>query len=89
MELQLRPDRPAHCHPRHPPNPYPSRPAPGRTYPDRACHPLDGSITVPRMHLTVDHALRNDIVIGIASCTRLTSGVSQIKNVVPSVGYTI
>jgi hypothetical protein len=40
------------------------------------------------MHLTVDHALRNDIVIGIASCTRLTSGVSQIKNVVPSVGYT-
>jgi aromatic ring hydroxylase len=38
------------------------------------------------MHLTVDHAPRNDIVIGIASRTRLTSGVSQIKNVVPSVG---
>jgi len=35
--------------------------------PDRAWNPLDGRITELRMHLTEDHALRNDVVIGIAA----------------------
>ena len=39
----------------------------GRTYPDRAWHPLDGRITELGMHLTVDPALRYDVVIGIAA----------------------
>jgi len=33
----------------------------------RAWHPLDGRITELGMHLTVDHALGNDVVIGIAA----------------------
>jgi hypothetical protein len=39
----------------------------GRTYPDRAWHPLDGRITELGMHLTVDDALGNNVVIGIAA----------------------
>jgi len=39
----------------------------GRTYPDRAWHPLDGRITELGMHLTVNHALGNDVVIGVAA----------------------
>ncbi|OBI10250.1 hypothetical protein A5715_11160 [Mycolicibacter heraklionensis] len=39
----------------------------GRTYPDRAWNPLDGRITSLGMHLTVDSALRNDVVMGIAA----------------------
>jgi hypothetical protein len=37
----------------------------GRTYPDRAWHPRDGRITELGMHLTVDPAARNEIVVGI------------------------
>jgi hypothetical protein len=39
----------------------------GRTYPDRAWNPLDGRITELGMHLTVDPAVRNDVVVGIAA----------------------
>jgi len=39
----------------------------GRTYPDRPWHPLDGRITELGMHLTIDDALGNDVVIGIAA----------------------
>ena len=39
----------------------------GRTRPDCAWHPRDGRITELGMHLTVDPALRNDVVIGIAA----------------------
>lgn len=37
----------------------------GRTYPDRAWHPRDGRITELGMHLTLDSALRDDVVIGV------------------------
>jgi hypothetical protein len=39
----------------------------GRTYPERPWHPRDGRITELGMHRTVDNALRNDVVIGIAA----------------------
>ena len=39
----------------------------GRTYPDHAWHQLDGRITELGMHLTVDQALRHDVVVGIAA----------------------
>jgi len=39
----------------------------GRTYPNRAWHPRDGRITELGMHVTVDPAARNEIVIGIAA----------------------
>jgi hypothetical protein len=39
----------------------------GRTYPHRPWHPLDGRITELGMHLTVDAALRYDVVIGITA----------------------
>jgi hypothetical protein len=39
----------------------------GRTDPDRAWHPLDGRITELGMHLTVDPAARNEVVVGIAA----------------------
>jgi hypothetical protein len=39
----------------------------GRTYPDRDWHPLDGRITELCMHVTVDQALRNDVVVGVAA----------------------
>jgi hypothetical protein len=39
----------------------------GRTYPDRDWHPLDGRMTELGMHLTVDRAHRDDVVIGIAA----------------------
>jgi hypothetical protein len=44
----------------------------GRTYPDRAWHPRDGRITELGMHLTVDPALRYEVVIGIAAARALT-----------------
>ena len=37
----------------------------GRTYPDRPWHPLDGRITELGMHLTVEPALRHDVMVGI------------------------
>jgi hypothetical protein len=37
------------------------------SHPDRAWNPHDGRITELGMHLTEDHALRNDAVIGIAA----------------------
>jgi hypothetical protein len=37
------------------------------SHPDRAWNPLDGRITELGMHLTEDHALHNDVVIGIAA----------------------
>jgi hypothetical protein len=39
----------------------------GRTRLDRAWHPLDGRITELGMHLTVDPAVRHDVVVGIAA----------------------
>lgn len=39
----------------------------GRTYPNRAWHPLDGRITELGMHVAVDLAAGNDVVIGIAA----------------------
>jgi len=39
----------------------------GRDPSDRAWHPLDGRITELGMHLTVDPALRHDVVVGIAA----------------------
>ncbi len=39
----------------------------GRTYPNRAWHPRDGRITKLGMHVTVDPAARNEIVVGIAA----------------------
>ena len=39
----------------------------GRTRPDRAWHPLDGRITELGMHLTVDPAVRHDVVVGISA----------------------
>jgi hypothetical protein len=39
----------------------------GRTRPDRAWHPLDDRITELGMHLTVDPAVRHDVVVGIAA----------------------
>ena len=39
----------------------------GRDPSDRAWHPLDGRITELGMHLTVDPALRHDLVVGIAA----------------------
>jgi hypothetical protein len=39
----------------------------GRTRPGRAWHPLDGRITELGMHLTVDPAVRHDVVVGIAA----------------------
>lgn len=39
----------------------------GRTYPDRAWHPRDGRITELGMHVTVDPAAGNEIVVGIAA----------------------
>lgn len=37
----------------------------GRTYPDRPWHPRDGRITELGMHLTIDPAAGNEIVVGI------------------------
>lgn len=39
----------------------------GRTNPDRAWHPRDGRITELGMHVTVDPAAGNEIVVGIAA----------------------
>ena len=39
----------------------------GRTRPDRAWHPLDGRITELGMHLTVDPAVRHDVMVGISA----------------------
>lgn len=39
----------------------------GRTYPDRAWNPRDGRITELGMHVTVDPAAGNEIVVGIAA----------------------
>lgn len=39
----------------------------GRTRPERDWHPLDGRITELGMHLTVDGALRHDVLIGIVA----------------------
>jgi hypothetical protein len=39
----------------------------GRTYPDRTWNPLDGRITELGLHLTVDPAARNDVVVAIAA----------------------
>jgi hypothetical protein len=39
----------------------------GRTLPDRAWHPRDGRITELGMHVTVDPASRNEIMVGIAA----------------------
>ncbi len=39
----------------------------GRTRPDRDWHPLDGRITELGMHRTVDPALGNEVVVGIAA----------------------
>jgi hypothetical protein len=60
------------------------------SHPDRAWNPLDGRITELGMHLTEDHALRNDVVIEHRSRTRLTSGVSKTtKKVFQPVGAII
>jgi hypothetical protein len=45
----------------------------GRTYPDRAWHPRDGRITELGMHVTVDPAARNEIVVGIRAQGRRMS----------------
>lgn len=37
----------------------------GRTYSDRAWHPRDGRITELGMHLTIDPAARNQVLVGI------------------------
>lgn len=39
----------------------------GRTYPDTAWHPLDGRITELGMHLTIDPAVRYEVVVGIVA----------------------
>ncbi|MGB7113979.1 MAG: hypothetical protein WBD77_26200, partial [Mycobacterium sp.] len=39
----------------------------GCANPEQAWHPLDGRITELGMHVKVDPALRNDVVIGIAA----------------------
>jgi hypothetical protein len=39
----------------------------GRTRPGRAWHPLEGRITELGIHLTVDPAVRHDVVVGIAA----------------------
>ena len=45
----------------------------GRTYPHRAWHPRDGRITELGMHLAVDPAARNEIVVGINASPGRTS----------------
>jgi hypothetical protein len=48
----------------------------GRTYPDRAWNPRDGRVTELGMHVTVDPAAGNEIVVGIAA-TRTESLLPQ------------
>jgi hypothetical protein len=58
-------------------------PLSGRTYPDRAWHPIDGRITELGMHLTVDPAVRHEVVVG----TGVTSSRSEIYKCLSAIRF--
>ncbi len=58
----------------------------GRTYPDRAWHPRDGRITELGMHLTIDQAAGNRVMVGIVAA-HTSPGVDHIRDVPRNVAH--
>ncbi|WP_374158956.1 hypothetical protein ACEWX3_06175 [Mycobacterium sp. G7A2] len=58
----------------------------GRTYPDRAWHPRDGRITELGMHLTVDPAAGNQVMVGVIA-ERNSPGVKHADSVPREVAH--
>lgn len=58
----------------------------GRTYPDRAWHPRDGRITELGMHLTVDPAAGNQVMVGVIA-ERNSPGVKHADSVPRKVAH--